>query len=224
LLTKSKALRTDISFIVHNKTGLELNKFYYEENNDLIKETIKPRTQYYMNVMMVGKSYLGNERHFRCIQYPNVSIYNDVLSYVDYYYRVIISPEIDIYYKILSTIKIFYWLSTTVLYARGSASIAEIISIGLLRYIFDNNNFTIVKKENTFPDIEAMLEPDEDYYVSVFLKQFTFTPVDSLTAFEQEYKDRRNKYCKTFDNDHNNCTNNNCWYYKDTNNCKIKYT
>ena len=137
-------------------------------------------------------------------------------------YRKIISDDVEDYDKILSTIKIFYWLSTIVFYFRGSATISEIIIIGLLKYISKDNEFIIFKKENTYPDIEAMLEPDEDYYVNTFLDQFNFNTT-YLDDFRREYIEKRNIYCNTFDGKSQECINNSCWYHFDTNKCKIKY-
>ena len=219
---KEKNIRSNnIGFIVFNKNKLLLNKFYHEQNNLLIMEATNKTSQYYFNLIMANKSYLADFRLFSCIQHPNYLVYDSVLKIIRDNYLIIINDTNDNYDKIIASIKIFYWLSTTVLYFRGSAAIAEIIVSGLLKYILKNNSFNIIKKENTFPDIEAMLEPDEDYYVFIFLGQFNFN-LPLLDKFKDEYIRKRNVYCNTFDGKQDECRNNSCFYYHDTHKCKIK--
>jgi hypothetical protein len=183
--------------VYNNNYDFVLNKFYYERNENLIELATQKNTTYYFNLGISGKTHLADERYFRCIEHPNIEIYDTILNIIDEHYNITIDKTREQYDRIISAIKIFYWLSTTVFYARGSATIAEIVTNGLLKYILNNDDFVMQKKTNTFPDIEAMLEPDDDYFVYVFLTVFDFSD-SSLDSFREKYIQDRNEFCNQY--------------------------
>jgi hypothetical protein len=54
-----------------------------------------------------------------------------------------------------------------------------------------------------------MLEPNNDYFVYVFLKVFNFND-SSLDSFRKENIKKRNIFCDKYNNNKDDCVNNAC--------------